>query len=263
MPSDPPGELALRPAVAADLPALAEVFVAAREAAVPAMPPLVGGREGARGHVLGLDLERPDQEVWVAELGGVVVGFLRLHGAWVDDLYVLPAHAGAGIGSALLDVARARRPDGFCLWVFASNEPARRFYARHGLVELEATDGSANMERSPDVRLAWPGRDPLAFLRGLVDGVDDELGDLLARRVALTREIQRCKGGGEGADRPARDPEREREVARRLAARAPELGEERLARLVDVLVAESLAAVAPSVTERLSVRPASLGPDVT
>ena len=29
--------------------------------------------------------------------------------------------------------------------------------------------------------MAWPGADPLAFYRGLIDEVDDQLGDLLAR----------------------------------------------------------------------------------
>ena len=43
--------------------------------------------------------------------------------------------------------------------------------------------------------MAWPGADPLAFLRGLIDEVDDQLGDLLARRVALTREVQALKAG--------------------------------------------------------------------
>ena len=47
-----------------------------------------------------------------------------------------------------------------------------RFYRRHGLVDLERTDGSANEERAPDIRMAWPGADPLAFYRGLIDDVD-------------------------------------------------------------------------------------------
>ena len=50
---------------------------------------------------------------------------------------------------------------------------ARRSTRRHGLVELERTDGSGNEERAPDVRMAWPGADPLAFYRGLIDEVDD------------------------------------------------------------------------------------------
>ena len=236
--------LQLRPAAPEDLPAVADVFVAAREAAVPAMPPLVGGAGEARARVLALELGRPGREVWVAEgRGGAVVGFLELRGDWLDSLYVHPDHVGSGVGSALLEVATSLRPGGFCLWVFESNAPGRAFYARQGLVELERTDGSGNDEHAPDVRVAWPGTQPLTFLRALVDEVDDDLGDLLARRVALTREIQRHKRFATGGAPARRDPEREREVARRLASRAPELGEQRLVRLVEVLITESLAAV--------------------
>jgi hypothetical protein len=62
---------------------------------------------------------------------------------------------GKGIGSALLDLAKALRPRGFDLWVFEVNTPARRFYERHGLVELDRTDGSGNDERAPDCRYGW------------------------------------------------------------------------------------------------------------
>ncbi|MEO5853505.1 MAG: GNAT family N-acetyltransferase [Nocardioides sp.] len=152
----------------------------------------------------------------------------------LDDLYVSPDHAREGIGSALLDLAMSLRPDGFCLWVFESNTPAREFYARHGLVTLERTDGDGNEEKAPDLRLAWPGRDPVAFFRRLIDDVDVGLGDLLARRVALTRVVQDHK-----PDR-TRDRDREREIAERLAARAPALGPDRLGRLVHAIITESL-----------------------
>ena len=94
-------------------------------------------------------------EVWVAELDGEVVGYVRLTPTWLDDLYVLPSHARQGIGSMLLELAQALRPDGFSLWVFETNTPARAFYAHHGLVEREHTDGSDNEERAPDVRMSW------------------------------------------------------------------------------------------------------------
>ena len=45
------------------------------------------------------------------------------------------------------------------------------------------------------MRMAWPGRDPMAYLRGQVDEVDDDLALLLARRAALTarsRGSRRC-----------------------------------------------------------------------
>jgi chorismate mutase len=176
--------------------------------------------------------------VWVAEIDQIV-GFATLAEAFLDALYVGPEHQGFGVGTALLDLAKARRPDGFALWVFASNAPARAFYRRHGLLELEHTDGSANEERSPDLRMAWPGRDPIGFLRRQIDDVDDELAMVLARRFALTVAVQGYKRrpGQDG-----RDPEREREIAERMAARAPGLGGDRLRRIMESVIGTSLEA---------------------
>lgn len=226
-----PTEVLIRPARSEDLRAVAEVHLAAREAAVPAMPPLVRTADEVREFHAALDLDQ--RELWVAETDGVVA-YAEVNGDWLDDLYVYPYVQGQGIGSALLELIKSARPGGFCLWVFESNQGARRFYERHGLVELETTDGSGNEERVPDVKMAWPGEQPLAFFRRCIDDVDDQLGDLLARRAALTREVQRHKH-----DR-SRDPVREREIAVRLARRAPELGEERIARIVHAIITESL-----------------------
>jgi chorismate mutase/GNAT superfamily N-acetyltransferase len=219
----------IRPADAADADDVTHVHLAARRSAP--MPPGIHPDTDVRrwlGLRLGLD------DVWVAEADGEVVGYARLTPTWLDDLYVLPEHAGQGVGTALLEVAQAQQPGGFCLWVFEMNEPARGFYARHGLVELERTDGSANEEKCPDIRMAWPGAEPLAFLRGLIDEVDEQLGDLLARRAALTRAVQGYKGD------LALDPERERQIAAAVASRAPELGHERVARIVHAIITESL-----------------------
>ena len=82
--------------------------------------------------------------------------------------------------------------------------------------------------------MAWPGADPVAFLRGLIDETDLVLGDVLARRTALTRAVQAVKPSAE------RDPVREAEIVRRVAAVAPELGEQRVARIVDLIISESL-----------------------
>lgn len=195
------------------------------------MPPSIHPDQDAAGWVstwLGVD------EVWVAESQGIPVGYARCTSAWLDDLYVAPSAAGQGVGSALLDTVKARRQGGFCLWVFEVNEPARRFYRARGLLDLERTDGDANDEREPDIRMCWPGVDPVGFLRGLIDEVDTELGDLLNRRAALTSAVQPHKFGAD------RDRASEREIVRALAARAPTLGEHRLARIVHAIIAESL-----------------------
>ena len=227
-----PTELLLRPAVAADLSAVADLYLEVREAAVPSMPPQVHTVAEVHAHVGGWDLVARD--VWLAEVEARPVAFMVLEGAWLNALYVLPGHARVGVGSALLELAKNLRPEGFCLWVFESNAPAREFYRARGVVELERTDGSANEERAPDLRMAWPGADPLAFYRGLIDDVDAQLGDLLNRRAALTRAVQQVKGSAE------RDLAREREIARALADRAPLLGQARAGRIVHAIITESL-----------------------
>ena len=228
-----PTDALLRPAVEGDAEAVASVHLSARRNAP--MPPGVHTDDEVRAWLAGR--LRSTDEVWVAEVRGAVAAYARLTETWLDDLYVAPGHAGQGLGSALLDLVKARRPDGFSLWVFEMNAPARGFYARRGLVELERTDGSGNEERAPDLRLAWPGADPLGFYRRLIDDVDDQLGDLLARRAALTHAVQDHKH-----DR-SRDPVREREIAERLAAHAPALGADRLGRIVHAIITESLDAL--------------------
>jgi hypothetical protein len=69
----------------------------------------------------------------------------------------------AGIGSALLEVAKSRRPGGLRLWVFQRNHGAWAVYARHGFTEVRFTDGSDNEEQEPDV-----------FLADLRNGLDEQ-----------------------------------------------------------------------------------------
>jgi GNAT superfamily N-acetyltransferase/chorismate mutase len=224
-----PPDLTLRPAVPEDLDQMVAVHLSSRGAA--AMPPGIHPQHEVRAWLTErLDLD----EVWAAEVEGEVAAYARFTPTWLDDLYVAPDRAGQGLGSALLDLVKAHRPEGFCLWVFEMNVPARGFYAHHGLVELERTDGSGNEEKQPDIKMAWPGTDPLFFYRCLIDEVDADLGDLLNRRVALTHAVQPHKPAAE------RDPDREREIAEAMALRAPALGADRLARIVHAIITESL-----------------------
>ncbi|MEO5665756.1 MAG: GNAT family N-acetyltransferase [Nocardioides sp.] len=226
----------IRPATDADLLAVAEVYLAAR--AVAAMPPGIHPPDGVRAWVGGWDLS--ERDVWVAESAGSIVGFANLTPTWLDGLYVDPGAQRGGIGSTLLDLAKSVRPDGFGLWVFEVNAPARAFYRRHGLVELERTDGAANEEHAPDIKMVWPGADPLAHYRSLIDDADLVLGDVLARRVALTRAVRDHKRAASSVADPARDAEREREIVERIARIVPELGPERVARIVHTIISESL-----------------------
>jgi ribosomal protein S18 acetylase RimI-like enzyme len=97
-----------------------------------------------------------DEEVWVREKDGAIVGFAAFDETRLDHLYVDPEHTGRGVGSALLAHVKSSRPGGFDLWTFQANAGARRFYERHGLRAVELTDGAGNEEKTPDVRYAWP-----------------------------------------------------------------------------------------------------------
>jgi GNAT superfamily N-acetyltransferase len=90
--------------------------------------------------------ERPAAEALVAERGGRAVGFalyfttfstfLCRPGLYLEDLFVEPAHRGAGIGKALLArlaALAAERRCGRLEWrVLDWNEPSIRFYESLG-----------------------------------------------------------------------------------------------------------------------------------
>ncbi|TIC88630.1 GNAT family N-acetyltransferase [Nocardioides sp. GY 10113] len=161
-------DVVLRPAYSGDLTELGELHWAARVAAVPTMPPPAHPRAEVIAHFAALDLAAPGVEAWVAEDDRGLVGFAVVREDWLEHLYVRPEAQSEGVGSALLGLVQGLRPRGFGLWVFESNAPARRFYARHGLVEVERTDGSDNEERSPDIHVVWRGA--RAAVRGAAAG---------------------------------------------------------------------------------------------
>lgn len=98
-----------------------------------------------------------DCQVWGAEEGGRLVGVIAFLEDWIDQLYVLPEAQGRGIGSRLLDVAKSTSP-ALSLWTFQKNEPARRFYEKHGFFVVDESDGAGNEEKEPDVLYKWEAR---------------------------------------------------------------------------------------------------------
>jgi ribosomal protein S18 acetylase RimI-like enzyme len=146
-------DVTVRLAGVEDALAVADLYTAARVHAVPQMPPALHTNEEDRAY-LARKLAEPDVEVWVAEADGEIVGYAQCTPTFLDGLYVAPERKGQGIGSLLLDVVDATHPDGYELWVFESNDGARRLYERRGLVVVERTDGSGNEEKAPDLRMA-------------------------------------------------------------------------------------------------------------
>ena len=146
---------AIRRGGAHDARAAAGLYLRAREAALRAgsIPAGVHDDDDVRGYFASRIVE--DCELWVAEQDGALAGILVLDGDFVDQLYVEPGLTGRGIGSALLAVAKRERPQGLQLWAFQTNTGARRFYERHGFVEVRRTEGRDNEERAPDVLYAY------------------------------------------------------------------------------------------------------------
>lgn len=233
-------EFELRPGFREDLPDLQEVFEAA--SAGTDLPPPSRTPDEVRAWFRAL-LDQPDRELWVAAHDQVLLGFVVVEGDWVNLIFVHPGRPAGGVGAALLDLVKSLRPHGFGLRVYQTNNRARAFYLRHGLVELERTDGSGYLDAEPDVQMAWLGDDPMAYLRRRIDAVDDELAVLLARRTALTGAVQDHKTTtGEHAGQRGRDAEREAEIVARMANRVPGLGPEQIARVMHTVIEESIAA---------------------
>ena len=95
--------------------------------------------------------------VWGRFDDGVLSGIIAFREGWVEQLYVLPAAQGRGVGTELLDVVK-RASDRLELWTFQRNAPARRFYETRGFALVEQTDGARNEEREPDARYLWTRR---------------------------------------------------------------------------------------------------------
>ena len=144
----------IRPATVEDATRIAEVWLSSWRATFdfePAHPDEDVGR-WVREELL------VEAEDWVAtdpSDGDSVIALLGLSDTMVEQLYVRPDRIGRGVGRALLELAKRRRPDGLDLYCFAANDRARRFYERNGFEAVAFGDGSGNEERQPDVLYRW------------------------------------------------------------------------------------------------------------
>ncbi|HEX2891660.1 GNAT family N-acetyltransferase [Vineibacter terrae] len=144
--------LVLRDAVATDVDALTDLFLAARRTAMPYLPAL---HTDAQTRWWLAEIVLRDCRVRVAEADGQVAGFAAIADGWLHHLYIAPACQGTGVGSALLDDAKGIAAGGLQLYAFQRNERALCFYRRRGFVEEAYGDGSGNEEHEPDVRMRW------------------------------------------------------------------------------------------------------------
>jgi ribosomal protein S18 acetylase RimI-like enzyme len=140
----------IRRAGPSDADAIADVFIPSFESLT--FLPKLHTHDEDRGFIKSVIAA---EEVWVAEKEGEIIGFAALTADMLSHLYVHPEAQGRGAGSALMDRAEERRPDGFTFWVFQENAHARRFYESRGCRVLELTDGSGNEEKTPDALYEW------------------------------------------------------------------------------------------------------------
>ena len=96
----------------------------------------------------------PNNDIWLVEDDGVVLGYAAHRPGWLNHLYVHPDHQGRGVGAALVRQAMAD-DDHLQLWAFQKNDRARGFYERRGFVLERLTDGEHNEEHEPDALYVW------------------------------------------------------------------------------------------------------------
>ena len=139
-------EVAVRRAVEADVPAMAQI-VCDWEAATEWMPSLYGPDE-----IAGFIREAmPEREIWVA--GESIEGYMSFDPSVsrVGGLYCKTT--GAGVGKTLMDRAKAGR-DFVWLTTHEYNERAQKFYKREGFEEVSRHEAEPpNTVR--EVRMEW------------------------------------------------------------------------------------------------------------
>ncbi len=142
----------LRPATAADAPAVAALMIECRLALMPFAPSAHSDDETRQWVAQALI---PAGGVTVATLQGDIVGVVASQVAdgtgWVQQLMVDPQQVKCGIGHALLAHALQGLPRPVQLWTFQANWAARRFYERQGWRAVAFTDGAGNEDHVPDV----------------------------------------------------------------------------------------------------------------
>lgn len=150
-------EVQLRPALPADVPALARL---GRESFVAKFGTLYTPQDLAtfleQTHAepaVAAELANPERRYCLAEIDGHLVGYAKLglvcpfpkyargsKAIEIKQFYTAPDMAGKGIGAALMDwslrQARAESADEIQLSVWSENDGAQRFYARYGFEKV-------------------------------------------------------------------------------------------------------------------------------
>lgn len=124
------GTCQVRPATPADLPALRELFLAARRQTFDWLPP-------DAFHLEDFDTQTEGERVFMAEAGDRIAGFISV---WEPDdfihhLFVDVGHIRQGVGRALLLALPGWPGRAYRLKCLSRNQTALAFYHAHGFIE--------------------------------------------------------------------------------------------------------------------------------
>jgi putative acetyltransferase len=103
------------------------------ELAPPVMPAAEAQAWASKLTLSGMERKLREFEVWVAERGGIVVGWGAVRGDMLEGLYAAPEFAGQGVGAGLLGMLEGLMRDREFPSVHAeASSNARGFYLRRG-----------------------------------------------------------------------------------------------------------------------------------
>jgi ribosomal protein S18 acetylase RimI-like enzyme len=84
---------------------------------------------------------------------GQVVGMMATDGSELDQLYIHVDYQGQGIGTMLLNKAKAMSPGTLQLYTFEVNKQAQAFYEKHGFTIIQrGVESNSGMD---DIRYEW------------------------------------------------------------------------------------------------------------
>jgi ribosomal protein S18 acetylase RimI-like enzyme len=100
------------------------------------------------------DVIAEECDVWLAEDGDQIVGFMAVKDDFIDQLFVRIGAQRRGVGIVLLEKAQELSPSRLRAYTFQKNAAARAFFEKHGF-RVVSTGVSPWPENEPDLEYVW------------------------------------------------------------------------------------------------------------